>query len=196
MRLRPRSLAQRSILALASGLLLTSCCSATDELRTDVSEHDARIEDLQAQVDDLRATNAELEERVAELETQQRRRTPRTTTRTRSGRIEARCQESDGQYTFPDLETLDASALAYEARVIPHYESGEPVGFKLYSIRDDSLLRSCGFQSADIIRSVNDLAITDPESALEAYATLREVDELTFEIERGSSITEIRIATE
>jgi hypothetical protein len=184
------------LLSLTPCLWAVSCCIPDDDLRVEVAEQHARIDELQTQVDELSATTAELQEKIADLETPRPRRTPRGGPRGQVERTNKRCQDRDGTFVFPDLESLDWEALAREARVVPHYADGEALGFKLYSIREDSLLRSCGFQSADIIRTVNDLPLVGPESALEAYASLQDVEELIFEIERGSTTVEIRIATE
>ncbi len=186
----------RACLPLLPALALTACCLPDEELRAEVDEHEARLDELQIQVDELGATAAQLQERLDELEAPRTRRTRRGGPRGQVERTDQRCQERDGAYVFPELDALDWEALSREARVIPNYTDGETLGFKLYSIREDSLLRSCGFQSADIIRKVNDLPMVGPESALEAYASLQDVEELVFEIERGSRIVEIRIATE
>lgn len=50
---------------------------------------------------------------------------------------------------------------------------GEPVGFKLFSIRPESIYAELGLQNGDLIQSINDFELSTPDRALEAYSRLR-----------------------
>ena len=70
------------------------------------------------------------------------------------------------------------------ARVIPHEQGGRTVGVKLYGIRRSSLLGRLGIQNGDMLRTINGYDMTAPDSALEAYARLRNADRITINLQR------------
>lgn len=74
--------------------------------------------------------------------------------------------------------------LMRTARIIPHEEQGRTVGVKLYGIRRNSLLGKLGLNNGDMLRTINGFDMTSPDSALEAYSKLRNVDHLTVAVER------------
>lgn len=74
--------------------------------------------------------------------------------------------------------------LMRTARIIPHEEQGRTVGVKLYGIRRNSLLGKLGMHNGDMLRTINGFDMTSPDSALEAYSKLRNVDHLTVAVER------------
>ena len=79
------------------------------------------------------------------------------------------------------------AALMRTARVIPHEEGGQVVGVKLYGIRRSSLLGRLGIQNGDMLRTINGYDMTAPDSALEAYARLRNADRITINLNRRGS---------
>ena len=74
----------------------------------------------------------------------------------------------------------DQASLMRTARVIPHQENGQTVGVKLYGIRRNSLLGRLGLKNGDMLRTINGFDLSDPASALEAFATLRTKDNLSI----------------
>ena len=82
------------------------------------------------------------------------------------------------------VHALDTSALARDARIVPAFESGETVGFKLWSIRPHSIYSQLGFQNGDVVRAVDGLQLTTPDNALAAYAKLREARAITVDVRR------------
>ncbi len=76
------------------------------------------------------------------------------------------------------------AALMRTARVIPHEEGGRVQGVKLYGIRRSSLLGRLGIQNGDMLRTINGYDMTAPDSALEAYARLRNADRITVNLTR------------
>jgi general secretion pathway protein C len=80
--------------------------------------------------------------------------------------------------------------LMRTARVIPHEINGRVVGVKLYGIRRNSLLGRLGLQNGDMLRTINGFDMASPDSALEAYARLRNADHLSVSvIRRGTPMT-------
>ena len=58
-------------------------------------------------------------------------------------------------------------------RVVPHEEGGRMVGMRLYGLRSGSLLSTLGLRNGDTIRTVNGLAMSDPNAAISALTQLR-----------------------
>jgi general secretion pathway protein C len=75
--------------------------------------------------------------------------------------------------------------LAMQARIVPSFKNGQANGFKLFSIRPDSLYSKIGVQNGDVIQAINGFDMNSPDKALEAYTKLRNASSLDLQIERG-----------
>lgn len=86
---------------------------------------------------------------------------------------------------------LDNQDIAMrQARVMPHEDGGEIVGFKVYGIRRDSLFGSLGLENGDLIESVNGIPMTGADKALQAYGRLRMADRISITLNRrGQRVT-------
>lgn len=92
--------------------------------------------------------------------------------------------------TLVDRLLANQAALMSAARVIPHEEDGRVVGVKIYGIRRSSLLGRLGVQNGDMLRTINGFDLTEPDSVLEAYTSLRSADHLSLSVtRRGSPVT-------
>lgn len=79
--------------------------------------------------------------------------------------------------------------LAMQARIVPSFKNGQANGFKLFSIRPDSLYSKIGIQNGDVIQGINGLDINSPDKALEAYGKLKSANALDLKVERnGQSV--------
>jgi general secretion pathway protein C len=101
---------------------------------------------------------------------------------------------SDTQYNVSrsllDKVLSNQSELMRAARVIPYEENGRTVGVKVYGIRRNSLLGKLGIQNGDVLRTINGFDLSSPDSALEAYTKLREMDQFNIAmIRRGQPRT-------
>ncbi|HEY1097576.1 MAG TPA: type II secretion system protein GspC [Myxococcota bacterium] len=76
------------------------------------------------------------------------------------------------------------SSLATQARVVPAFEGGKPVGFKLFSIKPGSLYSKIGLQNGDVINRINGYELDSPEKGLEVYAKLKDSTAVTVEVKR------------
>ena len=76
------------------------------------------------------------------------------------------------------------SELATQARIVPAFESGKPVGFKLFSIKPGSLYSKIGLQNGDVINRINGYEMTSPEKGLEVYQKLKDSSNITVDIKR------------
>jgi general secretion pathway protein C len=97
-------------------------------------------------------------------------------------------QVSDTNYTVARTlldKVLGAqSELMRAARVIPYEENGRVVGVKVYGIRRAALLGKLGIQNGDVLRTINGFDLSSPDSALEAYTKLREMDQFSIAMVR------------
>ena len=84
----------------------------------------------------------------------------------------------------------DLSSLATQARIVPAFEGGEAVGFKLFSIRPGSLYSKIGIQNGDVISRINGYEINSPDKALEVYQKMKDAKEITVDMKRrGKPVT-------
>lgn len=97
-------------------------------------------------------------------------------------------QVSDTQYNVArsllDKVLSNQSELMRAARIIPYEENGRVIGVKVYGIRRSSLLGRLGVQNGDVLRTINGFDLSSPDSALEAYTKLREMDQFTIAMVR------------
>ncbi|HXN42057.1 MAG TPA: type II secretion system protein GspC, partial [Myxococcaceae bacterium] len=98
---------------------------------------------------------------------------------------------SDSEYEIPRAEidrTLsNLNEVAMQARIVPAFKDGQAQGFKLFSIRPDSLYTKIGIQNGDVIKRINGNDINSPEKALEIYSRLRDASRIDIEIERNGA---------
>lgn len=100
-------------------------------------------------------------------------------------------QVSPGQYRL-DRNTVNEhlsnlSTLLTQARVVPHFDKGKPDGFRIFSIRPDSLFDQIGIKNGDVLRRINGLNITTTEEALQAFTQLKAASRLSLDLERDGS---------
>jgi general secretion pathway protein C len=103
-------------------------------------------------------------------------------------------QVSDTSYNVSrsllDKVLGNQAELMRAARIIPFEENGRVVGVKVYGIRRSSLLGKLGVQNGDVLRTINGFDLSSPDSALEAYTKLREMDQFSIAmIRRGQPRT-------
>jgi general secretion pathway protein C len=102
-------------------------------------------------------------------------------------------QLADNDYEIPRAEidkTLsNLNDVAMQARIVPAFKDGQAQGFKLFSIRPDSIYTKIGIQNGDVIKRINGFDLNSPEKALEIYSKLKESSRIDIEVERnGASI--------
>ncbi len=89
-----------------------------------------------------------------------------------------------------DALLLNTTLLARQARIVPYFKDGQPLGFKLYAIRPGSAYSQLGLHSGDAVLRINNMTIRTPDKALEVYTKLRSAKKLQFLLERqGKPIT-------
>lgn len=84
----------------------------------------------------------------------------------------------------------DAAEFATQARVVPAFENGQPVGFKVFSIRPGSAVSQLGFLNGDTVNAIQGRPLTGPESVLEAYTHNLDDKVVTVTLKRnGNPVT-------
>lgn len=86
----------------------------------------------------------------------------------------------------PLFDLDQAPDVAVGLRIIPAFERGVPIGFKLFSIRPGTAWSAAGLENGDVIERINGLDLTSPEKALVVYSTLRCARRLHVEARRGT----------
>jgi general secretion pathway protein C len=85
----------------------------------------------------------------------------------------------------------DPTVLLTNARLVPAIADGKPAGFKVYAIRKDSLVDRMGIMNGDTIHSINGIAVTTADGALEAYSKLKDVSEIKLQLMRKGKAVEL-----
>ncbi len=98
---------------------------------------------------------------------------------------------ADGSYDVPrgeiDKTLSNLNDVAMQARIVPAFKDGQAQGFKLFSIRPDSIYTKIGIQNGDVIKRINGYDLNSPEKALEIYSKLRDTSRIDIEIERNGA---------
>ncbi|WP_223645397.1 type II secretion system protein GspC [Corallococcus sp. EGB] len=94
-------------------------------------------------------------------------------------------------YAVPREDVTEALThlpeLSMQARVVPAFKDGRPVGFKLFSIREDSFYSRLGLRNGDVLQRINGLDLDSPDKALEAFTKLRDARRIELQIERAGA---------
>jgi general secretion pathway protein C len=69
--------------------------------------------------------------------------------------------------------------------------SREILGLRLFGVRPDGVLAHLGIENGDRIERVSGHEVSSPESALEAYAALRQAKRLVVELKRHGAPVKI-----
>lgn len=81
----------------------------------------------------------------------------------------------------------DLALLSSQARIVPAFKDGLTVGFKLFSIRPDSLYAKLGVQNGDVIKRIDGLELTTLERGLELLSRVRQARRVEVELERAGA---------
>ncbi len=77
--------------------------------------------------------------------------------------------------------------FANEARLVPFFVDGKPVGFKVFAIHSGSLYAKLGLHNGDVVTAIEDMPLTSPDRVLEVYEKVRKAKQLSFTLERGGA---------
>lgn len=100
-------------------------------------------------------------------------------------------QLSENDYEIPrseiDKTLSNLNDVAMQARIVPAFKDGVAQGFKLFSIRPDSIYTKIGIQNGDVIKRINGYDLNSPEKALEIYSKLKDASRIDIEVERNGA---------
>ncbi|MCP3102775.1 hypothetical protein LZ198_28250 [Myxococcus sp. K15C18031901] len=74
-----------------------------------------------------------------------------------------------------------------DARIVPAFKEGKPVGFKLFSVRPDSVFTKLGLQERDIIQAINGITLDSPGKVMEVYEQLDTATRVEVDLDRGGT---------
>ena len=89
----------------------------------------------------------------------------------------------DGRELEEALDNLPL--LLTQARAVPFFQDGQPVGLRLFAIRDGSLYQKAGLRNGDILKSVNGNSLADISKAAKLFEMLRDERSIVLEMERS-----------
>jgi general secretion pathway protein C len=96
---------------------------------------------------------------------------------------------SESEYEIPKAEIDNVlgnlNVIATQARIVPSFQNGKANGFKLFSIRPDSLYSKIGIHNGDVVQKINGYEMNSPDKALEIYSKLKDASNITVDIVRG-----------
>ncbi|MBC7792149.1 MAG: hypothetical protein H7Z43_00445 [Clostridia bacterium] len=90
--------------------------------------------------------------------------------------------EIDGAFLASQLENMNE--LMTQARSVPSYQNGKSNGYKLFSIKPNSLYQKIGLQNGDVISKINGYDMSSPDKALEVYAKLKDAPSIQVDVKR------------
>ena len=93
-----------------------------------------------------------------------------------------------GQYRQQLYEAPES--LARVVSISPVREGGSVSGYRIAPGADRDAFNATGFQSGDVVKAVNGLALSDASNTLKLYQLMKDANQATFELERnGESVT-------
>jgi len=88
----------------------------------------------------------------------------------------------EGAYLVDRREVEHAVAnlneVITQARAVPVLQEGKSTGFKLFSIRPNSIFQKIGLVDGDIVQRVNDTELTDPSKAVGLLEEIQSMDQI------------------
>ncbi len=75
--------------------------------------------------------------------------------------------------------------LMVDARLQPRFVKGKQEGFMLREVKRGGIYDQLGMKNGDVLLSINQYDITDPEVALQAFAALRGANNIQLDVMRG-----------
>jgi general secretion pathway protein C len=78
----------------------------------------------------------------------------------------------------------DVDRVAAQIRVIPNVVDGKATGYRVFGIGASSVFSHLGLRNGDVLRSVNAVALTDPQTALGVLRDLPRERRITLDIYR------------
>ena len=103
-----------------------------------------------------------------------------------------------GEYTL-SRATVDAlltrlDKVATEVRIVPSFRNGKANGFKLISIRPNSVFAQVGLKNGDVVQKINGHAMNSPQAALAVYEKVKSASSIAVDLVRRGKLISVSIA--
>ncbi len=86
--------------------------------------------------------------------------------------------------TQVDNALENMNKLMKEVKIEPHFVDGNPEGFMVESIAPDSIVRTMGLKTGDIVTGINGQKIKTADDAMEFYERLKAGEKLSIQLKR------------
>jgi general secretion pathway protein C len=110
-----------------------------------------------------------------------------------SGTPQTEFGKKTGEYTYQIDQQRVRQAIEKpdqimtDARFVPNFSDGRQQGFVLRELKPGGIYQSLGLQNGDVLLRINEYAISNPETALQAFTALRGTDRVQLDIIRNGS---------
>jgi len=82
--------------------------------------------------------------------------------------------------------------LLTQARAVPYFKDGKPIGVRLYAVKPESIFSKLGLRNGDILKSINGNNLDDFNQAVRLFEKLRAEKEISVTLERNSQTKEFK----
>ena len=86
--------------------------------------------------------------------------------------------------TILNKDLSDLYGFLSQINIQPYRKNGKPHGFRVSSIRPNSVFYQLGLRNNDVIVKLNGVEIRQPEDVMGLYQQIKELDNVTLEVER------------
>ncbi len=105
--------------------------------------------------------------------------------------------DSSGPVVFLDAtevqKTLENLPLIMtQARAIPFWQEGKPIGLRLFAIKSGSIFEKLGLKNGDILKNINGKQLGDFSKAMEIFEELKHETSLKIQLERSKKATTLQ----
>ena len=87
-----------------------------------------------------------------------------------------------------DAAFRNLTTLAQEARIVPAFEAGQVVGYKLFSIDPGSLWERVGLKNGDVVLAIGDTLLVSADKALELLSTIKRSSHVRVDVRRRGGV--------
>lgn len=95
---------------------------------------------------------------------------------------------------YRDKLYTNPQSLADVLRISPAQKDGKLVGYRVSPGKDKSQFALLGFESNDIVTSINGIELDEPSKALEVYKLMRSATEAAFIVDRSGDLVEVLVS--
>ena len=88
------------------------------------------------------------------------------------------------------INLISSGKIFYQMAVVPYYENGKVLGFKVVEVKRNSFVYKMGIRKGDIILSINGYPIRSMEEGFAVFERLKNSSEINIRVfRRGREVT-------